>query len=97
MKLLYFSTFGFFSKCKFLKLRHFISPTTYPVNSIFSGVVFIFKIHVFDEAFFLLAIVAMITENVFFLFLCQPLSGKNPFIKLCSLSIQTILEENGIR
>ena len=51
------------------------------------SVVVIYKFHVFDDAFFLLAIVAMIAEkNVFFLFLWQPLLGENPFIKLCSFS-----------
>ena len=49
-----------------MKLRHFISPSTYPVNSIFSVVVCIYKNRVFDEAFLLLAIVAMITEKMYF-------------------------------
>ena len=98
MKLLCFSTFGFFSKCTFLRLQHFICPSTYPINSIFSVVVCIYKIRVFDEVFFLLAIVAMITEKMYFSYLHgNLLLGKNLFIKSCSLSIHTILENNGIR
>ena len=41
----------FFSKCTFLRLRHFVLPISYPINSIFSLAVRICKIHVFDEAF----------------------------------------------
>ena len=67
MKLLCFLTFGFYSKCTFLRLQHFISPSAYPINSFFfSVVVCIYKNHVFDETFFLLAIVAMITEKCIF-------------------------------
>ena len=66
MKLLWFSTFGLFSKYTFLMLQHFILPTAYPVNSIFSVVVCIYTIHGFDEVFFLLAIIAMITEKISF-------------------------------
>ena len=65
-EILCFLTFEFFSKCTFLRLRHFISCSTYPFNSFFSEVVWIYKNHVFDEAFFLLAIVAMITEKMYF-------------------------------
>ena len=90
LKLLCFLTFGFFS---FLKLQHFIWPSTYPINSIFSVVVCIYKIHAFDEAFSLLAVLAMITEKMFFLFPWEPLLGKNLFIKSCNLSIQTIFEK----
>ena len=46
----------FFSKCTFLRLRHFISPSTYPINSIFLLVVCIFKN----------TIVAMMTEKMYF-------------------------------
>ena len=43
---------SFFSKCTFLKLRHFISLRTFVINSIFSVVVCISKILVlFFEAF----------------------------------------------
>ena len=66
MELLCFLTFGFFSKCPLLRLRHFISPGTDQINSIFSVVVFICKNHVFDKAFFLDAIIAMITEKKYF-------------------------------
>ena len=66
MKLLWFSTFGLFSKYTFLMLQHFILPTAYQINSIFSVVVCIYTIHVFDEIFFLLGIVAMITEKMSF-------------------------------
>ena len=65
MKLLYFLTFGFFSKCTFLRLWHFISPSFYPINSIFSVAVCIYKTHVSDQAFSLLAIVAVITEKMY--------------------------------
>ena len=65
MNLLCFLTFGFFPKCISLKLRHFISPSTYLIKSIFSVVVCIYNNHVFDEAFFLLAIVAMIAEKLY--------------------------------
>ena len=36
-----------------------MSPSTYPINSIFSVVVPIYKNHVFDEAFFLLALLLL--------------------------------------
>ena len=53
-----------FLKCTFLRLRHFISSSIYPINSIFfSGSI---KNHVSDETFSLLAIVAMITEKMYF-------------------------------
>ena len=42
-------------------LRHFISPTTYPINSIFSVVVYIYNFHIFEEA-----VVATITEKYIF-------------------------------
>ena len=45
---------------------YFISPTTYPMNSIFSELLCIYKIHVFDETFFLLAIVTIITKKMSF-------------------------------
>ena len=53
----------------------------------------VYKIHVFDETFSLLAILAIITGEMFFLFPRQPFLGKNLFIKLCNLSIQTILKK----
>ena len=36
-----------------------MSPSTYPINSIFSVVVPIYKNHVFDEAFFLLVLLLL--------------------------------------
>ena len=82
-----FSTFGFFSKFIFSRLRHFISPSTYPINStFFNSSVLPFTNHCYDN-----------WENVFFLFPWKPSLWKYPFIKSCSLSIQTILETNGIR
>ena len=79
MKLLCFATFWFFSICTFLRLWHFISPTAYPISPIFSGVVCIYNSHVFNEAFFLLAIVSLIIEKMSFSYvhgnLCQ---GKIP-------------------
>lgn len=41
----------FSSKCTFLRLRHVVSPSSYPINSIFSMVVRICKIHALDKAF----------------------------------------------
>ena len=61
-----FEIIGFSSKCTFLRFQHFILPSTYPINSFFSVVVCIFKIHVFDEAFSVLTIIAMITEKITF-------------------------------
>ena len=48
-KIVMFSLFGlFFSKCSFLRFQNFISPSIkYPINLIFSVVVFICKVHVF--------------------------------------------------
>ena len=66
MKLLCFLTFGFSSKCTFLRLRLFISPRSYLINSIFRVVVCIYKNHVFDEAFLFLAIFAIMTEKMYF-------------------------------
>ena len=36
-----------------------MSPSTYPINSIFSVVVPIYKNHVFDKAFFLLVLLLL--------------------------------------
>ena len=44
---------------------HFLSPSAYPINFFFA-VMHMYKIHVFDEAFFFLAKVAMITDRVDF-------------------------------
>ena len=66
MKLLCFLTFGFFQNVHFFRLRRFISPSTYPISSIFPVVVCIYKNHVSYEVCFLSAIVGMITENMFF-------------------------------
>ena len=44
---------------------HFLSPSAYPINFFFA-VMHMYKIHVFDEAFFFLAEVAMITDSVDF-------------------------------
>ena len=98
-----FLIFGFFSKCTFqvatFSLAKYLSnQLSLLIQSKLSVVVCTHKIHVFDEAFFLLAIVAMITEkNIVFLFSWQPLLGKNLFIKPCSLSIQNMIEKNGLR
>ena len=83
-----FFNFGFLSEYIFLGLQHFMQPSAYPVNSIFSVVVCVYMIHVFDEAFSLLAILAMISEKMLFLLSWQPLLGKNFLIKSCNLSIQ---------
>ena len=44
----------------------FSHQVTFPLNSIFSVVTRIYKTHVFNEAFFLFATFAMITEKVYF-------------------------------
>ena len=92
-----FLTFGFFSKCTSLRLRHFIPPSTDLLYSICSVVACIYKIYVFDEAFFLLAIVAVITERCIFSISMATFVRENLFIKSCNLLIQIILEKNGIR
>ena len=77
-----FLIYEFFSKCAFLRLRHFVSPTIYPINSIFSVALCICQIHVFDEVFFqyfLLAIISMITEKMSFsCFIDNLCQGKIP-------------------
>ena len=57
----------FFNFWAFLKMYIF-EVATLPIQStkFFSVVVWIDKIHVFDYAFFLLAIVAMIAEKIYF-------------------------------
>ena len=54
----------FFSKCIFSSLQHFFSPSAYPVNSVFLGKSVCIRLILFDEAFFILATIAMITKNV---------------------------------
>ena len=105
VKLLCFLTFGFFSKCVFLWLRHFISLRTDPSYSIISVVVYILYISIYvciihvlnHEAYFLLAIVAMITEIMCFSFFMATFVSENLFIKSWNFLIHTILEKNGIR
>ena len=80
----------FISKCIFLRLRHFFSPSAYPINSILP----VYKIHDFDEAFLLLAAVAMMNEIFFSLFPWQPFLGKQILSsQSCSLPVQTISEK----
>ena len=82
---------------RFLKMYIFEIATFFLAKHLsnqpfFSLKVIIYKIYVFDEAFFLLATAALIT--VFFLFPCQPLLGKQTISsQSCSLSIQTISEK----
>ena len=76
------------------KVATFYLTSTYPINSFFPVVVCTYKIHVFDEAFSLLAILAMITEKMFFLFPWQPLLGENLFIKSCNLSRKFYIRRN---
>ena len=77
----YFSNLGSsLSKCTFLMLQHFFLPCTYRVNSIFSMVVRINNIHFIDEALFVFATVAMMTEKVsFFCFYDNHYQGKKFF------------------
>ena len=70
-----------FSKCTFLRLQHFFSHSTYTINSIFSAVVRIYNIRTFDDTFFLLAIVAMITEKLSFCFSHSNYCQENKFFQ----------------
>ena len=79
----------FISKCIFLRLRHFFSPSAYPINSILP----VYKIHDFDEAFLLLAAVAMMNEFFFSLFPWQPFLGKQILSSQSKLS----LKKNGVK
>ena len=65
-EIIMFFIFGCFTNCVFLRLQHCILLITYPTNSVFSMVVCICKIHIFDQAFFLLAIVVMMTVKMSF-------------------------------
>ena len=48
-----FLTLGpFFSKHTFLTLQYFFSPSAFPVNVTFLVVIWIYKIHVFEEVHF---------------------------------------------
>ena len=81
------------SKCTFLRLQHFFSPSTCSINSIFSVVIGIYKIHLFDEAFFLLPTVAMINTNYFQgnkLFNHNHAAYQSLLINPCCLSIPTM-------
>ena len=69
----------FFTKCTFLKLQHFFSPSAYRANWILSMIVWMYKIHVFDEVFFSLCNCCY--DNWNSVFLSTP---------LCSLVIQTV-------
>ena len=63
--MLCFLTWILFSKCEFLSLQRFFLPSTCPFTSVFLLVVHIYKIHLFEERFILLAVVAMKTEKAF--------------------------------
>ena len=96
--LCFFLTSGlFFSKCTYLWLRHFTSPSTCPINSIFSEAVRIYKIHVFDETFSLLLRNHCYDDwkSVFFLFLWQPSLGKFIYDNhaACQPSVPRILKK----
>ena len=66
----------FFWKCKVLNLWCFFSPNCL---SNFYVVIRMYKIHVFDEAFFFLATVAMVTENETFSSFHSKLCNRNKF------------------
>ena len=74
--LFYFLIFGhFFTRCTFLRLWHFFLPSGYPINAIFSVAVHIYKIHVFDEPFFLLTIrIRMVTKLFWVVACCEELT-----------------------
>ena len=72
----------FISKCIFLRLRHFFSPSAYPINSILP----VYKIHDFDEAFLLLAAVAMINDFFFSVSMAAIPREANSFITIKTIS-----------
>lgn len=80
---------NFLIKIKIFSCLVLIKPTQF-----FLVIVCISDIHIFDEAFFLLATVATITLKIgFFLFQWQPVLEKQiPSPKLSSLSVQNIPE-----
>ena len=86
--------FKMFSQGIFEVVTSFVA-STYPINSFFSSEVRFYKIHhAFDEAFFLLATIIMITENVSdFCFHGKHCWGNIILLESCSLSIQTIPEK----
>ena len=94
-KICFLSLGLFFLKCTFLKLRQFLLPKCLSKLHNFSVVARIYKVPVFDEAFFLLATVPMITGKVrFFQFSWQILLRKIlPILssQSCCLSIQTTI------
>ena len=64
-KIVMFLTFApFFSKFTFSRLQYFMSPQTDSIRPSLALVVGIYKIQVFDKAFFLVATIAMITEKL---------------------------------
>ena len=72
---------GFSKMHIFEVLRNCFSPITYPINSFFPVEVPICKIHVFDETFFPLVLVAMITEKVSFpVYIATTVKETNYFI-----------------
>ena len=91
---IYFLSLGLlFLKCTFLKLRQFLLPKCLSKLHNFSVVARIYNVPVFDEAFFLLATVPMITRKVrFFQFSWQILLRKIlPSSQSYCLSIQTTI------
>ena len=64
---MFFNFWAFFLKMYIFAVAIFFLPNTCPVNSSFSVVVQICIIYVLMKHFFLLATVAIVTENVTFL------------------------------
>ena len=59
----------------FLNMYNYFSPSDYLINSVFSVAVRIYKIHVFDEAFFFLTIrMRMVTKRFSVVTCCKELS-----------------------
>ena len=70
---MFLTFFLFFWKIKFLRLWLIMSSYSDPINPIFVVVLWIYKIQVFEEVFFLLATIAMTNEKLqFFQFPWQP-------------------------
>lgn len=86
------------AKYTVLRLRQFFSPSTYPINSILTVAVRIYKIYVFNEVYFLSeATVATITKRVFFFpFFMTAIAGTHFLSQSCCLSIQISPENAAI-
>ena len=72
----------------------FLSPSTYPIDSTFTMLVRMYKIHVSNKKYFLLGTIAMcLKERLFSVSMATIDKETNS----SSLSIQTMLEKNGTK